>query len=221
MTVPLPLMQFSCKQRGSTTRGRQLDHGYLSLESTFKQQLRRICFCLSHSHKVLRAVGSQTFCAQAMDWVDWPFRAVREDKSNVTDQKPVKLSKAFVALRTFVALAVSHPCTCHELALDRHGCERSLSNRTLRCADLPLRANMRRNRRVCIASCALQNTSNIRSGHLRQLILLDKEHDNPTTLQSHADTPGTSEHLFCYGQWPAVHVVLHRFGTVSQMTLRF
>jgi len=33
-----------------------------------------------------------------MDWVDWPFRAVREDKSNVTDQKPVKLSNFFAGI---------------------------------------------------------------------------------------------------------------------------
>lgn len=72
---------------------------------------------------------------------------------------------------------------------------------------------------------SLRNTSNIRSGHLQQLILVDKEHDISATLDSVADTrrltPGTSDHLFYHGQWPAMHVVLHLHGIASQVTLHF
>jgi len=128
----------------------------------------------------------------------------------------------------------------------------SFSNRTLPCPGLTLRANMQPNRRVCVAGChqpnaalsrpdfageyaaqqtclrcrlSLRNTSNIRSGHLQQLILVDKEHDISATLDSVADTrrltPGTSDHLFYHGQWPAMHVVLHLHGIASQVTLHF
>ena len=47
--------------------------------------------CLNNVHKLFREISGSRSCAQASDWVDWPIgKRFQADKSNVTDQMPVK-----------------------------------------------------------------------------------------------------------------------------------